>query len=105
MCMSDCSSDVCSYVLLRAAQACYAATTAQAFAPHEAVGMPEMMLAEAGTGIGKTLGYIATASVWAEKNGGSVWLSTYTKNLQRQLDRELDRLFPDPAEKDRKSVG
>ncbi|WP_370153724.1 ATP-dependent DNA helicase [Ferrovibrio sp.] len=84
---------------LRAAQADYAAATAQAFAPRETMGMPEMVLAEAGTGIGKTLGYIAPASVWAEKNGGTVWLSTYTKNLQRQLDRELDRLFPDAAEK------
>lgn len=84
---------------LRETQADYAATVAQAFAPREVIGMPEMVLAEAGTGIGKTLGYIAPASVWAEKNGGTVWLSTYTKNLQRQLDHELDRLFPDPAEK------
>ncbi|WP_430396961.1 ATP-dependent DNA helicase [Ferrovibrio sp.] len=84
---------------LRAAQADYAVTTALAFAPRAEVGMPEMVLSEAGTGIGKTLGYIAPASVWAEKNGGTVWLSTYTKNLQRQLDRELDRLYPNPAEK------
>jgi len=83
----------------RTAQADYAAATAQAFAPRAELGMPEMVLSEAGTGIGKTLGYIAPASVWAEKNGGSVWLSTYTKNLQRQLDRELDRLYPDPTEK------
>ena len=89
---------------LRESQADYAATTAQAFAPREMIGMPELVLAEAGTGIGKTLGYIAPASVWAEKNGGTVWLSTYTKNLQRQLDRELDRLFADPAEKAAKVV-
>jgi len=89
---------------LRESQADYAATAAQAFAPREMIGMPETVLAEAGTGIGKTLGYIAPASVWAEKNGGTVWLSTYTKNLQRQLDRELDRLFADPAEKAAKVV-
>lgn len=89
---------------LRETQADYAATVAQAFAPREVLGMPEMVLAEAGTGIGKTLGYIAPASVWAEKNGGTVWLSTYTKNLQRQLDHELDRLFPDPAEKQARVV-
>ena len=29
------------------------------------------MLAEAGTGVGKTLGYIAPASLWAEKNDGA----------------------------------
>jgi ATP-dependent DNA helicase DinG len=62
------------------------------------------VLAEAGTGVGKTLGYIAPASVWADKNGGAVWLSTYTKNLQRQIDRELDRLYPDRSLKARKVV-
>ncbi len=89
---------------LREAQADYAAATAQAFAPRAEVGMPELVLSEAGTGIGKTLGYIAPASIWAEKNGGTVWLSTYTKNLQRQLDRELDRLYPTPADKAAKVV-
>ncbi|MBX3454844.1 ATP-dependent DNA helicase [Ferrovibrio sp.] len=88
----------------RDAQADYAAITAQAFAPRAEIGMPELVLSEAGTGIGKTLGYIAPASVWAEKNGGSVWLSTYTKNLQRQLDRELDRLYPNPTDKATKVV-
>src|SRR3546814_20372998 len=31
----------------------------------------------------------------AEKNGGAVWISTYTRNLQHQIDGELDRLYPD----------
>ncbi|MCB9983407.1 MAG: ATP-dependent DNA helicase [Rhodospirillales bacterium] len=57
---------------------------------------PNIVLAEAGTGVGKTLGYLAPASVWAEKNQGTVWISTYTKNLQRQIDQELDRLYPNP---------
>src|SRR3546814_19821698 len=78
---------------LRETQADYAATTAQAFAPRAQIGMPESVLAEAGTGIGKTLGYIAPASIWAEKNGGSVWLSTYTTHLKSQLDRDLDSLL------------
>ena len=56
------------------------------------------MLAEAGTGVGKTLGYIAPASLWAEKNEGAVWISTFTRNLQHQIAGELDRLYPDPAE-------
>jgi len=68
-----------------------------AFAPAEQRDHPHVVLAEAGTGVGKTLGYIAPASLWAEKNDGTVWLSTYTKNLQRQIDQELDRLYPDPA--------
>jgi len=65
---------------------------------------PNLVLSEAGTGIGKTLGYIAPSSLWAEKNDGTVWLSTYTKNLQRQLDQELDRLYPNPEIKKQKVV-
>ncbi|NUB27921.1 ATP-dependent DNA helicase, partial [Azospirillum brasilense] len=65
---------------------------------------PNVVLAEAGTGVGKTLGYLAPATVWAEKNGGTVWISTYTRNLQHQIDAELDRLYPEPATKARKVV-
>lgn len=86
----------------RSAQADYAETIAHMFEPREAEGTPHAVLAEAGTGVGKTLGYLAPASVWAEKNGGSVWISTYTKNLQRQIDQELSRLYPDADLKDNK---
>jgi ATP-dependent DNA helicase DinG len=82
----------------------YAAAAAKAFAPRDVDGAPNMVLAEAGTGVGKTLGYIAPASVWAQKNEGTVWLSTYTKNLQRQLDQELEKLYPDPAVRQEKAV-
>ena len=34
----------------------------------------------------------------------TVWLSTYTRNLQSQIDGELDRLYPDPAQKRRRVV-
>jgi len=82
----------------------YASHVSAAFAPRDAAGSPHLVLAEAGTGVGKTLGYIAPASVWARKNHGTVWISTFTRNLQRQLDTELDRLYPDPGEKARKVV-
>ncbi len=49
------------------------------------------------TGIGKTLGYLAPAIAWADQNQGSIWLSTFTKHLQRQLIDELRRIFPDEA--------
>ncbi|MBF0335574.1 MAG: ATP-dependent DNA helicase, partial [Alphaproteobacteria bacterium] len=88
----------------RPQQADYASAVSGAFAPRQTEGEPNVVLAEAGTGTGKTLGYIAPASLWAEKNGGPVWISTYTRNLQRQLDAELSRLFPDPVEKARKVV-
>ena len=47
----------------------------QAFAPRGAPRQPNAVLAEAGTGVGKTLGYIAPASLWAEKNEGAVWIN------------------------------
>jgi len=87
----------------RQGQRDYAAAASRAFLPRDP-GEPHMVLAEAGTGTGKTLGYIAPASLWAERNDAPVWLSTYTKNLQRQLDQELTRLYPDPDEKASKVV-
>ncbi|MBC6440264.1 MAG: ATP-dependent DNA helicase [Rhodospirillales bacterium] len=88
----------------RPQQAEYAMALSPGFAPRQQVGEPEAVIAEAGTGVGKTLGYVAPASVWAEKNKGTVWISTYTRNLQRQVDQELDRLVPDPAAKRRRIV-
>ncbi len=81
----------------RDGQRAYAVAAAQAFAPKMRRDTPNLVLAEAGTGIGKTLGYLSAASLWAERAGGPVWVSTYTKALQRQLDQEAARLFPDPA--------
>ncbi len=88
----------------RPEQADYAAAVAAAFAPRDLPDRPRAILAEAGTGVGKTLGYIAPASLWAEKNRGSVWISTFTRNLQTQIANELDRLYPDPDVKRRRVV-
>jgi ATP-dependent DNA helicase DinG len=88
----------------RPQQSDYAAAVTPAFAPRDQFGQPRAVLAEAGTGVGKTLGYIAAASLWAEKNRGSVWISTYTRNLQTQIAGELDRLYPDREIKRRKVV-
>ncbi|MBV9860101.1 MAG: ATP-dependent DNA helicase [Alphaproteobacteria bacterium] len=88
----------------RPQQADYAAAVAPAFAPRDLPDAPNAVLAEAGTGVGKTLGYIAPASLWAEKNDGAVWVSTFTRNLQNQIAGELDRLYPDPAQKRRRVV-
>ncbi len=88
----------------RPQQADYASAVAQAFQPRAEPDTPNFVLAEAGTGVGKTLGYIAPASLWSEKNAGPVWISTYTRNLQSQIDGELDRLFPERREKRRKVV-
>ena len=81
----------------RPGQRDYARATMDAFAPRARKDTPNLVLAEAGTGIGKTLGYLAPASLWAQGADGAVWVSTYTKALQRQLDAESARLYPDPA--------
>lgn len=86
---------------LRTGQRAYAAAAAAAFAPRAHRDRPNMLLAEAGTGIGKTLGYLAPASLWAEEAGGTVWISTYTKALQRQLDAETQRLPEARGRRDR----
>jgi ATP-dependent DNA helicase DinG len=88
----------------RPGQADYADAAAAAFAPRTDRGDPMLVLAEAGTGTGKTLGYIAPASLWAERNRGAVWISTYTRHLQRQIDSELSRLVADPIARRRRVV-
>jgi ATP-dependent DNA helicase DinG len=89
---------------VRAEQAAYADAATYAFGPRERSGAPKVALLEAGTGIGKTLGYLAPASLWAEKNGPGLWISTYTRNLQRQIVQEIARLYPDPIERAEKAV-
>ncbi len=88
----------------RPTQSIYASEAAHAFQPRDREGEPMMMLAEAGTGVGKTLAYLAPASLWAEANGPGVWISTYTRALQRQIERESHAVYPDPAERAVKAV-
>jgi ATP-dependent DNA helicase DinG len=88
----------------RPEQRAYVDAATFAFSPRERAGVPRVALVEAGTGIGKTLGYLAPASLWAEKNGPGLWISTYTRNLQRQIVAECARLYPDPTEREDKVV-
>ncbi len=81
----------------RPGQRAMAEAVTAVFAPREKRGGPTMLLAEAGTGIGKTLAYLAPAAEWSAASGGTVHISTFTKNLQRQLARETRRLYPDEA--------
>ena len=89
---------------LRPGQVDLAVAATTAFLPPGSDEGPHAVLAEAGTGVGKTLGYVAPAGLWAERNAATVWLSTYTRNLQQQIDRELDRMYPDPVGKARNVV-
>ncbi|HEX2793553.1 MAG TPA: ATP-dependent DNA helicase [Croceicoccus sp.] len=87
----------------REGQRDYARAAAQTFAARPEKGRPNLVLAQAGTGVGKTLGYLAPASLWAQAAEGTVWVSTYTKALQRQLRRESRRAWPENTAPDRKS--
>lgn len=79
----------------REGQRSYARAASKVFAPRRERGQPHLLLAQAGTGIGKTLGYLAPASLWASAAQGTVWVSTFTKNLQRQLRAEARRAWPE----------
>lgn len=46
-------------------------------------------LLQAPTGIGKTFGYLAPSLVFAKQNNIPVWISTFTKNLQAQVQESL----------------
>ena len=59
-----------------------------AFAVAEAFNSEKFLAIEAGTGVGKTLGYLVPAIMWAHENRSGaqrVVISTRTKNLQDQL--------------------
>jgi len=88
----------------REGQRAMAEAVTRIFAPKPAKGSPNLLLAEAGTGIGKTLAYLAPAALWAEQAQGTVWVSTFTKALQRQLDGEGPKLFADAEERARRIV-
>ena len=88
----------------RPEQASYTDAASYAFGARDDAGAPKVALIEAGTGVGKTLGYLAPASLWAEKNGPGLWISTYTRNLQRQIVQEIAHLYPDPVERSEKAV-
>lgn len=79
----------------REGQRAYARAVGKVFAPRSRQGAPHVLLAQAGTGIGKTLGYLAPSSLWTKAAKGTVWVSTFTKNLQRQLRAESRRAWPE----------
>lgn len=88
----------------RIGQIDFADISRAAFAARNHQECPNVVLAEAGTGTGKTLGYMAPATLWSEKNEGSVWINTYTKHLQRQIEDEFTRFYPDQEEKNKHVV-
>ena len=51
----------------------------------ETINNKDILLAEAGTGTGKSLAYLVPAALYAANSGNSVIISTYTLTLQNQL--------------------
>lgn len=58
------------------------------------------LLVEAGTGVGKSLGYLAPLALWLERDGGRAIVATHTVTLQEQLAQQdlplLQTLLPRP---------
>ena len=51
----------------------------------EALNTATFLVAEAGTGTGKSLAYLVPSALYASKNDCRIFISTHTKNLQDQL--------------------
>lgn len=51
----------------------------------QAIQEPGHLIAEAGTGVGKSFAYLVPSILWAVESGGRVVVSTRTINLQEQL--------------------
>ncbi|MEG2464659.1 MAG: helicase C-terminal domain-containing protein [Kiritimatiellia bacterium] len=62
-----------------------AGQTAMAHAVAEALNGKDFLLAEAGTGVGKSLAYLVPCALWACANNLPIVISTNTRNLQTQL--------------------
>ena len=79
----------------RPQQADYASAASAAFLPRDEQDAPRLVLAEAGTGVGKTLGYLAPATVWAEKNDGAgVDLDLHAQPAAPDRPRARHACFP-----------
>lgn len=59
--------------------------TALAHAIGDALNRQRFLLAEAGTGVGKSLAYLVPSALWACHNNLPIVISTNTRNLQTQL--------------------
>ncbi len=62
-----------------------AGQTAMAHAVAQALNGRRFLLAEAGTGVGKSLAYLVPCALWACANNLPIVVSTNTRNLQTQL--------------------
>ncbi|MEM7197366.1 MAG: hypothetical protein AAF352_03245, partial [Pseudomonadota bacterium] len=73
----------------RPGQCEYSASIASALQPRRQAEAPAIVISEAGTGTGKTIGYLAPILAWTAKTGACLWVSTFSRALQQQLEREI----------------
>ncbi|MCH9853198.1 MAG: ATP-dependent DNA helicase [Alphaproteobacteria bacterium] len=73
---------------MRDGQHAYSHAVNHIFNPRFEDTPPAAALLEAHTGTGKTLGYLLPAYLYTTQNNASVWVSTYSRNLQHQIYRE-----------------
>jgi ATP-dependent DNA helicase DinG len=76
---------------VRTGQVEYMREITKLFSADKAIA-PPILLAQADTGIGKTLGYLIPAFLAAKQKGETTWITTYTRALQTQIAREVERL-------------
>ena len=73
---------------------------AAAFAPREAARRPASGAGRGGDGHRQDAGlHRARPACGPSATAATVWISTFTRHLQRQIEGELARLFPDPVER------
>jgi predicted DnaQ family exonuclease/DinG family helicase len=76
-----------------------------ALAVTKALNSQSFLVAEAGTGTGKSLAYLVPASLWAQKNNTRILVASRTKNLQDQLiSKELPIISKTIGKKFRYSI-
>lgn len=63
------------------------------------INQKQILLAEAGTGTGKSLSYLIPAALWATQSDRRIFVSTHTINLQNQLIQKDAELVSSIVEK------
>ena len=79
---------------LREKQFEYTKTASEIFNENQREKEKNIQLLEAETGLGKTLAYLTPAYLANQKTNTPIWVSTYTKNLQRQIYDEAKKIYP-----------
>jgi predicted DnaQ family exonuclease/DinG family helicase len=71
---------------------------------YEAFSNGDILVAEAGTGLGKSLSYLSSGFLASKKSNKALVISTYTKNLQGQLFNEDIPQFSEVIDQDLSAV-